>query len=680
MAVGQHPSVSLVIQYVPVTRYMFKKILIANRGEIAVRIIQAAQSLKIATAAIYADSDQSGLHVQRADEAYGLGEGNLSDTYLNIEKIIEIAQHAGCEAIHPGYGFLSENPTFVEACEQAGITFIGPSSEVIKIMGDKIEARRFAQRAGVPTTEGATGSAEELLKQADAFSYPVLVKASAGGGGKGMRIVQQASELPDALASTVREAEAYFGNPTVYIEKYLASPRHIEVQLLGDHYGELVHLYERECSLQRRYQKIIEEAPSPTLTPELRKAMGEAAVALGKAIQYTNAGTIEFLLDQDHHFYFLEMNTRVQVEHPVTELTTRIDIVAEQIKIAAGESLSFQQDSIPQWGHAIECRVYAEAPERQFMPSPGTITYYHPPTSGAVRLDTAVTQGTTIDSRYDPMIGKLIAYGTDRERAREHAISALKNYAIHGIDTNISYLVQLLSSDDFRDNRISTHYCDQHTPELIERMATTRTSLDSLPVILAGLLYSLRRDTPSSRSTVWQEIGFWRQVPVLEVTLDGQALSVEMRRADARTYEVRYAHQSYAVRRVTLDNGKVDFTLDDQAYTGYVSENEDQTFIITLDGFNFTLQRNDMPGKNRFVRSEGTDVVSDRKITSPMPGKVITLKVRAGDEVEKGDTLLVVEAMKMENALTAPRNATIKEVLVAVDDRIDRNVPLILLE
>ena len=661
---------------------MFKKILIANRGEIAVRIINAAQSLKIATAAIYADSDQAALHVQQADEAYGLGEGDLNDTYLNIEKIIEIAQHAGCEAIHPGYGFLSENPTFVEACERAGITFIGPSSEVIKTMGDKVEARRFAQRAGVPITEGVTGTTKELLQQADTLPYPVLVKASAGGGGKGMRIVQRADELPEALTSTVREAQAYFGNPTVYIEKYLENPRHIEVQLLGDHYGSLVHLYERECSLQRRYQKIIEEAPSPTLTSELRKTMGEAAVNLGQAIQYTNAGTIEFLLDQDQNFYFLEMNTRVQVEHPVTELTTRIDIVEEQIKIAAGEPLSFQQAAIPQWGHAIECRVYAEAPEQNFMPSPGTITYYHPPASGAIRLDTAITSGATIDSRYDPMIGKLIAYGTDRERAREHAISALKNYAIHGIDTNIAYLIQLLSTDDFRHNRISTHYCDQHTPELIERMEKTRTSLDSLPIVLAGLLYSFRSRLASSPAppTVWQEIGFWRLAPIVEVTLDHTVLAVEMREISAHAYRVTHDGKTYQVDVVACEAGQVDFVLDGTSYVGYVSETEDQGFIITLDGFNFKLKRNDIPSENRFVGSESTDAVSDNKIASPMPGKVITLKVQVGDSVKKGDILLVVEAMKMENALAAPRDAVVKEVLVAVDDRIDRNVPLILLD
>ena len=658
---------------------MFNKLLIANRGEIAVRIIKAAQSLKVATAAIYADSDREGMPVQLADEAYALGEGDLNDTYLNIEKIIEIALHSGCEAIHPGYGFLSENTAFVEACERAGITFIGPNSEAIRTMGNKVEARSFAQRAGVPITEGVTGSPDELREQADSLPYPVLVKAAAGGGGKGMRIVRSAAELPDALSATSREAKAYFGDATVYIEKYLESPRHIEVQLLGDHYGNLVHLYERECSLQRRYQKIIEEAPSPTLTPELRRAMGEAAVSLGKAIEYTNAGTIEFLLDQDQRFYFLEMNTRVQVEHPVTELTTRIDIVAEQIRIAAGEPLSFQQDDVPQWGHAIECRVYAEAPEENFRPSPGTVTYHHPPTSGAVRLDTAVTTGSVIDPRYDPMIGKLIAYGTDRERARQHAITALKNYAIHGIDTNLAYLIALLSTDDFRDNRLSTHYCDEHTPQTIERMKEQKAAIDPLPVALAGLLYSFSTQAAAPVS-VWQEIGFWRLVPVLEVTLDGASLTIELREIAFGRYQAKYKGQTYAVSVVTQQAGRVDFKLNETLHTAYVSETEEGAFIVTQAGFNFRLQRNDLPTKKRLAGGADAETGSDDTVVSPMPGKVIALHVREGDAVKRGDALLVVEAMKMENALTAPRDGVVQEVRVALDDRIERNVPLILLE
>ena len=658
---------------------MFNKLLIANRGEIAVRIIRAAQSLRVATAAIYADSDREGLPAQLADEAYSLGEGDLNDTYLNIEKIIEIALHSGSEAIHPGYGFLSENTAFVEACERAGITFIGPSSKAIRTMGDKVEARAFAQRAGVPITEGVVGTSDELLAQADSLPYPVLVKAAAGGGGKGMRIVRSADELPGALISTSREAKAYFGDATVYIEKYLESPRHIEVQLLGDHYGNLVHLYERECSLQRRYQKIIEEAPSPTLTPELRRTMGDAAVSLGKAIDYTNAGTIEFLLDQNQQFYFLEMNTRVQVEHPVTELTTRVDIVAEQIRIAAGEPLSFQQDDVPQWGHAIECRVYAEAPEENFRPSPGTITYHHPPSSGAVRLDTAVISGSIIDPRYDPMIGKLIAYGTDRERARQHAITALKNYAIHGIDTNLAYLIALLSTDDFRDNRISTHYCDEHTPQIIERMKEQKAAISRLPVVLAGLLHSFSAQTAAPAS-VWQEVGFWRLVPVLEVTLEDASVAIELREIAPGRYQATYDDREHSVQIVAQQEGRVDFRLNDALHTAYVSETEEGAFVVTLAGFNFRLRRNDLPNKTRLVGSIELDTGSDDTVVSPMPGKVIALHVQEGDAVQRGDTLLVVEAMKMENTLTAPRDGTVQEVRVALDDRIERNVPLILLE
>ncbi len=658
---------------------MFHKVLIANRGEIAVRIIRAARSLDVSTVAIYADSDQAAQHVQQADEAYGLGEGDLNDTYLNIDKIIDIAQRSGCEAVHPGYGFLSENTAFVSACEQAGITFIGPDSKAIRTMGDKVAARHFAQQAGVPITEGLTGTAEELKQQASTLSYPVLVKAAAGGGGKGMRIVRQADEISEALASTSREAKAYFGDDTVYIEKYLESPRHIEIQLLGDQHGNLVHLYERECSLQRRYQKIIEEAPSPTLTPELREQMGQAAVDLGKAINYTNAGTIEFLLDQDHSFYFLEMNTRVQVEHPVTELTTGIDIVAEQIKIAAGRPLAFTQKDIVQRGHAIECRVYAENPSQNFMPSPGTVTYHRPPLGANLRLDTAVVSSSTIDSRYDPMIGKLIAYGADREQARQSAITALQHYAIHGIDTNISYLMALLMTDDFANNTISTHYCDQHTPGIIERMNDNRSEVNTVAVVAAGLLHSFHRTSATQVApSVWQEIGFWRHLPMVSVSVDEATTLVEIRQTAPQTYQLTTDNNTHALTEVQVDAGRVSFALNDTAYSAYVSS-DDTVSHVTVAGYNFQFKRNDLLDESRFTGSEGEEGRADDHVSAPMPGKVIALNVAEGDQVSHGDVLLVVEAMKMENAITAPRDGEIKEVRVALDDRVDRNVPLILL-
>ena len=623
---------------------MFHKILIANRGEIAVRIIRAARSLNIATVAIYADSDREAMPVQQADEAYSLGEGDLNDTYLNIDKIIDIAQRVGCEAVHPGYGFLSENTAFVEACERANIIFVGPNSEAIRTMGDKVAARAFAQRAGVPITEGLTGSPDELRQQADELPYPVLVKAAAGGGGKGMRIVRQASELSEALTSTSREAKAYFGDATVYIEKYLASPRHIEIQLLGDQHGNLVHLYERECSLQRRYQKIIEEAPSPTLTPELRMKMGEAAISLGKAINYTNAGTIEFLLDQDRNFYFLEMNTRVQVEHPVTELTTRIDIVAEQIKIAAGQPLAFRQEDIPQEGHAIECRVYAEDPTQNFMPSPGAITYYHPPRPEAVRLDTAITGSSVIDSRYDPMIGKLVAYGANREQARTYAIAALKHYAIHGIDTNIAYLIELLNTDAYRDNNISTHYCDDHTLGIIDSMNQRKADVDSLIVAIAGLLYSFSSPQTDTSITLWQEIGFWRSVPTVAVAVNDDNLSIEVKKSAPQRYQITQNSQEHTVWLISVQEGQVDFTLNDAPYTAYVSQTEPTTYTVSYEGFNFKFKRNDLLDEKRFNNSREADVASEDKVVSPMPGKVIALNVQVGDSVQQGDALLVVEA------------------------------------
>ena len=659
-------------------RTMFRKLLIANRGEIAVRIIRSAQALGIPTVAIYAQSDQGALHTTLADEAYELSGGDIGQTYLNIEQMISIAQKSGSDAIHPGYGFLSENPALIQACEAAGITFVGPSEEAIRMMGNKLEARSFAKKLGVPVTEGITGSQEEILSQEKDLPYPILVKAAAGGGGKGMRIVRSAKELPEALKSTSREAKAYFGDATVYVEKYLDEPRHIEFQLLGDQHGNLVHLFERECSLQRRYQKIIEEAPSPTLTPALRQRMADAALALGNEIGYYNAGTVEFLVDSEQQFYFLEMNTRVQVEHPVTELTTGIDIVAEQLKVAAGQPLSFSQKDISQRGHAIECRVYAEAPRQNFMPSPGPITYYHAPPS--VRLDTAITGPSEIQSQYDPMISKMIAYGESRKESIERSVKALEQYVIHGIETNISYLRALLKSEDFVQNTISTKYCDQHTPEIVDRMEQEKQSLDTLPIIVGGLLYNFHSLRNESSHSVWQKIGFWRHIPAITIRLDEAEeflLEVEQRGSEHTLY---HGDTLYHIHGISVENGVTTFVLNDTQYTCYISAQEDLSLIVSWKTFQFHWQRNDIQAEGRFISEETDEGVSDDRISSPMPGKVIQLNVQEGDTVQRGDTLLIVEAMKMENQIVAPRDATVKEVHISVNEMVDRNSVLILLE
>lgn len=659
---------------------MFNKILIANRGEIAVRVIKSAQKLGIKTVAVYAAVEKEAMHVQLGDEAYCLGQAELAETYLSVASIMNIAKKSHSEAIHPGYGFLSESETLVRACEENNIAFIGPSAEAIRLMGNKIEARNFVKSIGVPVSDGITGSKTAILSQKDALSYPILVKAAAGGGGKGMRIVQHPEDLEEALGATSREAQAYFGDGTVYVEKYLEEPRHIEFQLLADQHGKVIHLFERECSVQRRYQKIIEEAPSPTLNQTLRKKMGEAAVQIGREIGYTNAGTIEFLLDKDHNFFFLEMNTRVQVEHPVTEMTTGVDIVAEQIRIAAGEALSFSQEDLQQKGHAIECRVYAESPEKQFQPSPGPIQFYHAPEGPEVRLDTAITGPAVVDSRYDPMIGKLIVKGNHRQETIGKAVRALKDYVIHGIDTNIPFLIQFLQLPDFRKNQISTKYCDQHASEIIRKMADEKQKIARLPVVAGGMLFDYPSDKKTDVPSVWQQIGFWRHTPIITFSMDDQEEHVEWKKLSENRFIMRYQDQDLQITRTSGPGNPYQFKINDLPYHCYISENEDGSLQITYEGFLFHFKRHDILSKGDFEVEEDINAASDNQLVSPMPGKVVKVLVKEGDEVAKGDTLLIVEAMKMENNIIAPRAAKVKEIHVSEEDMVDRNTTLILIE
>lgn len=658
---------------------MFNKILIANRGEIAVRICRSAHALGIQTLGIYAEDDKDSMHASLATEAVSLGEGKLSDTYLNIEKIIDIAQQYACDAIHPGYGFLSENPAFVKACEDAGIIFIGPSSEAIKLMGNKIAARKFAKEAGVPITEGITGSTDEILEKASVLPFPLLIKAAAGGGGKGMRIVQDPSQLKQAIESTSREAKSYFGDASVYVEQFLDEPRHIEVQILGDQQGNLVHLFERECSLQRRYQKIIEEAPSPSLDAQTRKAICESAVQLAKAIPYTNAGTIEFLLDKNQQFYFLEMNTRIQVEHPITEMTTGVDLVAEQIRIAAGQPLSFTQEDIQQKGHAIECRIYAESPENNFLPSPGDITYFSPPHAAQCRLDTFLAGPARIQSSYDPMIAKLVVYGKDREQARKGSMAALKNFTIHGIDTNIHYLLHLLQSEDFQRNQISTKYCDQETPRLLNEMQTQKKDFPLLPVIAAGLAFDLKaqHEEKQKSQSVWQEIGYWRLLPMIHLSVEEEERDIELWKIREGEYELLQDGKTEVLKILHKEEGKIVYLLNEAQHTAYVSLKEDQSLQISQEGMLFHMRRYDKLADSELIIEEGGKDGAADKLSSPMPGKVIQMNVKTGDKVKKGDVLLIVEAMKMENSIIAPHDATVEEVYVEQDAMVDRNMPLL---
>ena len=442
---------------------MFRKILIANRGEIAVRIVRACRDIGVRAVAVYSDADRASLHVQLADEAYPIGPSPSRESYLVIEKIIGVARYAGCDALHPGYGFLAENPALARACADAGVTFIGPSPKAMERLGSKTAARHLAREVGVPTVPGTLDPierSEDLRKAAQSVGFPLVLKAVAGGGGKGMRLVKREAELDASWRDASSEARNAFGDERLYLEKYLLRPRHIEIQVLGDQHGHIIHLGERECSVQRRHQKVIEESPSPIMTPELRHAMGEAALKLARAGLYTNAGTVEFLVDSERNFYFLEMNTRLQVEHPVTEMVTSLDLVKLQIRIAAGEPLLLAQKDVALRGHAIECRIYAEDPDNNFFPSPGKILERRVPSGPGIRLDDGVYTGWTVPNEYDPMLGKLISLGNDREEAIARLRRALDEYYACGIKTNVSLFRRILTTQDFQTGAIYTSWLD----------------------------------------------------------------------------------------------------------------------------------------------------------------------------------------------------------------------------
>jgi acetyl-CoA carboxylase biotin carboxylase subunit len=475
---------------------MFKKILIANRGEIAVRIVRACREMGILSAAVHSDADRAALHVRLADEAYPIGPAPSRESYLRIDKLMDVARHAGCDAAHPGYGFLAENPAFAKACAENNITFIGPSPEAMERMGSKTAARQFAARANVPIVPGVQDPVEHIQdaeRMARALGYPVLLKAVAGGGGKGMRLVGSEAELPAAWRDACSEALHAFGDSRVYLERYLERPRHIEIQIFGDQQGRIVHLGERECSVQRRHQKVIEESPSPFVTPDLRRAMGEAAVRLAREAGYTNAGTVEFLVDAARNFYFLEVNARLQVEHPVTEMVTGFDLVKLQIRVAAGEALPFAQDDVAWSGHAIECRLYAEDPDNNFFPSPGRILSRCTPSGPGIRLDDGVYEGFTVPTEYDPLLGKLIAWGRGRAEAIARLERALAEYHVTGIKSNAALFRDILKDPEFIRGEIFTRWLDERLPSLRANRenSTKRDPSAEDAAILAALLHHL---------------------------------------------------------------------------------------------------------------------------------------------------------------------------------------------
>jgi len=485
---------------------MFRKILIANRGEIAVRIARACRDMGIPSVAVYSEADRAALHVRLSDEAYPIGPAPSRDSYLRIDKLMDAARHAGCDALHPGYGFLAENPELARACAASGITFIGPSPEAMERLGSKTAARQLADRTGVamvPGTRDPIASLDDAKHTAQGLGYPVLLKAVAGGGGKGMRLVPEEPEMTSAWRDAGSEALNAFGDSRLYLEKYVDQPRHIEIQIFGDQHGHVVHLGERECSIQRRHQKVIEESPSPVMTPELRRAMGEAAVRLAKAARYTNAGTVEFLVDASRNFYFLEVNTRLQVEHPVTEMVIGLDLVKLQIAVAAGEPLLFSQDNVAISGHAIECRLYAEDPDNHFFPSPGTIVSLRPPSGPGIRFDDGVSQGFTVSTEYDPMLGKLIAWGQDRAEAIARLARALEELSVTGIKTNRGLLLSILRDPQFRRGEIFTRWLDDRLPELLgQKHIGERDAVFEDAAIVAALLQFVDAKTAASSNGI----------------------------------------------------------------------------------------------------------------------------------------------------------------------------------
>jgi len=661
---------------------MIKKLLIANRGEIAVRIIRTARKMGIRTVAIYSEIDKSSLHHSFADEAYCIGKSELSETYLNIPAIIHLAKSSYCDALHPGYGFLSENPALVKACNEAGIIFVGPEAKVMQVMGNKVEARSFVESIGVPLSKGLSGDSASILSRVDEIGFPVLVKAAGGGGGKGMRIVNDKASLAEALETASREAKNYFADGTVYVEKYLEEPRHIEIQILGDNFGNVVHLFERECTIQRRYQKIIEEAPSPTLTPELRALMGESAVKIGKAINYSGAGTIEFLVDKQLNFYFLEMNTRIQVEHPVTELTTGIDIVEEQLYIASGEVLRLQQKDLKQQGHSIECRIYAEDPSNNFLPSPGSLSLYQKPKGDFIRVDDAMNTPYQVSSFFDPMIAKLITYGKTREDARCQMIEALQNYGIHGIKNNISYLKAILKQRDFIQNTISTRYCAEHTGSLLVDIENERIKIpELLPLTISLVSQSFKKekvksDTPEN---VWGKIGYWRLMMQPELEMEGKVFRCQIHNIKQGELSSEIDSEQVFVHFEELEGSQSsEIQINGEPFTTFVSHPEPGKVIVSYNTHVFEVTRKDvLPAQSDFNLVFDSVGESGSNITSPMPGKVIKIAVNEGDTVSKGDILLVVEAMKMENNILSPADAIVDRINVVAGNLVDSNTTLV---
>jgi 3-methylcrotonyl-CoA carboxylase alpha subunit len=660
----------------------FNRILVANRGEIALRIIRAIKALGKSAIVVHSFSDRELPFVREADEAFSLGSAGLAETYLDQSKILRIAREAGADAIHPGYGFLAENADFARRCEEEKMTFIGPTHQVISIMGDKSRARMKALEIGLPLLNGFTGEPGELIDNAPNFPYPVLIKPSAGGGGKGMRIVQQAEQFAEAAMEVSREAENYFGSGDFYVEQYLVNPRHIEVQVMADLHGNAVHLFERECSIQRRYQKIIEEAPSISLSPQTRKLVCESALKLVKGVGYTNAGTVEFLMDDSGAFYFLEMNTRIQVEHPVSEMITGVDLVKEQIFIAEGDPLSFSQENLQISGHAMEARIYAENPEQNFLPSTGTIgTFQHSDMPG-IRIDSGYQAGNRMESFYDPIIAKVIAHGKDREDARCKLVDSLLNLHITGLITNRDYLVSLLQEPFFAQNQLHTSIVEQESESIMETYQQSRDKISPEILVAAGAFLSLQAGPGKFTSPLspWEAIGHWRLLPEIYLFYQDKRYRVKYKTdKKKKSMKLLFGEREYEVSLEAREGEQ--FRIRIGAYLLQLWATTKLSEIhLDVDGHMHTLRRLDLPDERYINQSHKESIPISGQVLAPLNGRIIKMNLQEGDEVEKGQALLVIESMKMENLILAPHRSLIKKSHVSAGDQVYNNQLLITLD
>ncbi|STX29584.1 acyl CoA carboxylase subunit alpha [Legionella beliardensis] len=646
---------------------MFKKILIANRGEIACRIIKTAKHMGIKTVAVYSTIDRNSLHVEQADEAYCIGDAKAAASYLNIEAIIAASLASGAQAIHPGYGFLSENAEFAKACARANIVFIGPSIEALNAMGSKQLAKQLLEKTNVPLTPGYHGHEQGddlLLQEAKKIGFPVLLKAANGGGGKGMRAVYQESEFSHALAGARRESLASFADDTIIIEKLIVNPRHIEIQIMADHYGEVVHLYERDCSIQRRHQKIIEEAPASHLSDELRQQLAQAACQVAQSIQYRGAGTVEFLVDTHEQFYFMEMNTRLQVEHPVTEMITGLDLVAWQLKIAANEPLPCKQDAIHATGHAIECRVYAEDPEQGFIPSIGQLNFLKEPTGQGIRIDTGVTCHSAISQFYDPMIAKLITWGENRSQALARMQEALEHFAIGGVKSNIPFLQAICQHPAFIDANITTHFLTEETIAL----PTPDKELGLLIAACYDYYHLIKQDEDAllQQSFAWQMhlTSSWRWHYLLE----GQQIEVIISPINKEQFLLQIDEKQVKLR-FKLVQGQFFIEYDGKVQSAWV-ENQLDNIIIYLKEGPISIERFSWEQTNNQNQQIG-------HLTAPMPATVVAILKKPGDIIKKGDQLLVLEAMKMEHTIHAPKDGIIAEFFYEIGSQVSEGAELL---